>query len=70
MTKAKDDLFEKIEARMDKLETQLKAQEHISDPASVHDTIRDLTKFWSVLDDENKDYIHFAQDALREQRKW
>ena len=69
-TQAKTNLMEKIEKRMDRLETQLKAQEHITNPAAVRTTIKSITKFWAVMEDEDKDYVHFAQDALEEQREW
>lgn len=61
---------EKIETRMKTLEMQLNANIHLSAKESVLATIYSITKFWSVLNEEDRDYIQCAQDAVESRRKW
>ena len=63
-------LLEKIETRLNHLEELLKGQAHIDRPEYVKDVISWVSKFWSVLSEEDKDYIHGAQYALEEKREW
>lgn len=66
----KIDLMEKIELRMQKLESQMKSQTHISDPETVAETIMSITKFWSVMNEEDQDYVDCARYALEDGREW
>lgn len=66
----KTDLMEKIELRMQKLEGQMKSQTHISDPEAVAETIMSITKFWSVMNEEDQDYVECARYALEDGREW
>jgi len=36
----------------------------------VEEHIQTITKFWSVLNDEDKDYIHGARYAIEEKMEW
>jgi hypothetical protein len=48
----------------------MEGNEHLSDPLKVKRIIVSVRKFWSVLNDEDRDYIHAATDATEEKRKW
>ncbi|KIN75683.1 hypothetical protein [Sulfitobacter mediterraneus] len=63
-------IHDKIERRLDALEFALKNQEHISEPDKVLEIIASITKFWTVLGDEDRDYVNAARFALEEQRPW
>jgi hypothetical protein len=70
LSKFKNDLMEKIESRMQKLEEQLKSQAHISDPDGVMETIVSITKFWNVINEDDRDYIGCARYALENSIEW
>ena len=55
---------------MDELQEMMEKELHLSDPAGVQEKIASVNKFWSVLSDEDKDYIHGAQYALEEKSRW
>jgi hypothetical protein len=63
-------LREKINNKMDHLQTLMEGQAHIDRPEYVKDVISWVSKFWSVLSEEDKDYIHGAQYALEEKMEW
>jgi len=55
-------LREKITQRMDDLQRM--------NPDKVAIQISSVSKYWSVLDDEDRDYIHGARHALEEKTEW
>ena len=61
---------DKIKARMDQLQEMMEANRHLEKQFEVHAQIDSVTKFWSVLSDEDKDYIHACRHALEYQSKW
>lgn len=63
-------VLEKIETRMDALEAALKAGRHLSEPDEVTDLIYSISKFWSVLDDEQRDFLNAARYAVEEEIPW
>jgi len=48
----------------------LKQQEHISEPDKVLEIIASITKFWSVLSDDDRDYVNAARYVLEEKLPW
>lgn len=64
------DLKDKINKRMDALQNMMESNFHLKDPKAVNLQIDSVSKFWSVLSDEDKDYIHCSRDALTEQTEW
>ena len=63
-------LESKIKTRMDHLERLMDSNAHIDRPEYTLEVIRSVTKFWSVLNEEDKDYLQCAEDALHEGRVW
>ena len=63
-------LREKITQRMDDLQRMMENNEHLSNPDKVEIQISSVSKFWSALDDEDRDYIHGARHALEEKTEW
>ncbi len=63
-------IHDKIEKRLDALEAALRQQRHISDPEPVLDIIASVSKFWTILKDEDRDYVNAARFALVEKRPW
>jgi len=64
------DLRQKISNKMDHLQTLMESNAHLDRPEYVTDVIDWVSKFWSVLSDEDKDYIHCARDALENKTDW
>lgn len=63
-------LRDKINARMDELQKLMEANEHLSNPDKVELLIGSVSKFWSALSEEDRDYIHGARYALEEKMEW
>ena len=61
---------DKIKSRMDHLQELMEGQEHIDRPEYVEGIIQSVIKFWSVLSDEDKDYITCSRYALEEKSQW
>jgi len=61
---------DKIKARMDQLQEMMESNKHLEKQYEVDDHISSITKFWSVLSDEDKDYIHACRHALEYQSRW
>jgi len=61
---------DKINERMDQLQEMMESQKHLQQQEEVADHISSVSKFWSALSDEDRDYIHAARHALEEQMLW
>lgn len=59
-----------INHRMNILQHWMESNYHLSKPDVVLEHIDTITKFWSVMNDEDKDYIHGAQYAIEQKMKW
>lgn len=61
---------DKIKQRMDILQGWMEENYHLKRPEVVEEHIQSVSKFWSVLSDEDKDYIHGCRYAIEEQMEW
>ena len=61
---------QRIEDRLNLLESMLTSQRHISDPDFAFETIATVSKFYSVLTEEQRDFINAARWAIEEQKEW
>jgi hypothetical protein len=64
------DLRKKITSRMDELEDLMNENTHISEPERVDEMISSVSKFWSVLSEEDRDYLQAARWAMEEKQIW
>jgi len=64
------ELQDKIKQRMDILQMWMEENYHMRRPDVVEEHIQTITKFWSVMTDEDKDYIHGAQYAIEQKTMW
>lgn len=64
------DLKDKINTRLTELERLMSSQTHLTNPDIVLECINSITKFWSVLSDEDKDYVDSAKYALDAKLDW
>ena len=63
-------LRDKLDARMDKLQSMMESNTHLTDPLSVHEHIGTITFAWTVLSEEDRDYVQGCQYAIEEQTEW
>ena len=57
-------LKNKINKRMDKLQDWMEQDYHLSKPDVVYEHTLSVSKFWSVLSEEDRDYIQGVQFAI------
>ena len=59
-----------INNRMNIVQHWMEGNYHLRHPDEVRDMIAQVSKFWSVLSEEDKDYIEGARYAIDEQIEW
>ena len=63
----------KIQTRLDALEAQLKAGEHLRSAEgviTVLTTISSTSMFWRAMTDEERDFVHAARLAVEDELEW
>lgn len=63
-------IHEKINQRMNVLQHWMETNYHLTRPEVVEEHIQTITKFWSVMTEEDKDYIDGARYAIEEKLEW
>lgn len=63
-------LKDKISERMDALEDMMNMNLHLNNQEMVYEQIQTVSKFWSVLTEEDRDYIEACRWALEEKQVW
>lgn len=63
-------LREKINLRMDILQHWMESNYHLTNAEEVAAHCLDLGKFWSVLSEEDREYIQCAQHAIEDKMEW
>jgi hypothetical protein len=61
---------DKINQRMDILQGWMEQNYHLRRPEVVEEHIQTVTKFWSVLSEEDRDYIDGCRYAIEEKMEW
>ena len=61
---------QRIEERLNLLESMLSAQKHLSDPDDVLEMIASVSKFYSVLTEEQREFVQAARLAVEERKDW
>ena len=61
---------DKINSRMDQLQEWMESNYHLENPQEVEDHIQTVSKFWSALSEEDRDYIHGARYAIENKMTW
>jgi hypothetical protein len=60
----------KIKQRMDILQGWMEENYHLRRPKVVEEHIQTVSKFWSVLQEEDKDYIEGCRFAIENKSDW
>ena len=55
---------------MDELQAMMENNFHLENPTAVSMHLESVSKFWSVLSEEDRDYIHGCQYAIEEKVEW
>jgi len=63
-------LDKKVEERMDLLQMQMESNLHLVNENQVLSTVYSITKFWSILSEEDRDYVQAAHDAIHSKSRW
>ena len=63
-------LRDKLDRRMDELQMCMEANFHLTAPMTVSLLIDKITFAWSVLSEEDRDYVQAAQHAIEEGTPW
>ena len=63
-------LRQRINIKMNVLQHWMETNYHLVEKKRVLEHTLSISKFWSVLSEEDKDYVQVAQDAIEEKRKW
>jgi len=63
-------LTKKIEERLKELEDLMDNNIHLEDRLQVEQLIQSITKFWSVLEEGDRDYLEAARYACEWQKVW
>ena len=60
----------KIKERMDQLQEWMESNYHLENPEAVEVLIDSVSKFWSVLQEEDMDYIQGCRFAIENKMAW
>lgn len=61
---------DRIQKRIDVVEFMMKNNIHMIDAKGVMEYLLTVTKFWSVLSEEDRDYLQACQSSIEEQWEW
>lgn len=63
----------KVQTRLDALEAQLKAAEHLRSVEGVITVLTSIasgSKFWRAMTDEKRDFVNAAKTAVDDELEW
>tara|TARA_B100001142_G_scaffold322597_1_gene371125 strand:- start:1541 stop:1747 length:207 start_codon:yes stop_codon:yes gene_type:complete len=63
-------LREKIDNRMDQLQSWMESNYHLENAQEVYDHTLTISKFWSVMSEEDREYVQMAQNACEDKQVW
>jgi len=63
-------LREKIQSRLDELESLMQTQTHLENPELVTEKLESVIKFWSVLSESDREFCGSARLAIELQIKF
>lgn len=61
---------DKINEELDKLETMLTSQQHLTSPETVGVQLEALSIYFHLMSDEDRDYVNCARIALEDKIEW
>lgn len=64
------DLKERIQHRLDQIEMLMYEDYHLKNPDEVYNQTLQVSKFWSILSEEDRDFIQGVQSSIEEGWSW
>lgn len=61
---------ELIDTKLNRLERSLLNQEHLKNPAEFLGQLASLSKYFHLMSEDDRDYLHCAKEAFEEQVEW
>ena len=61
---------DKINEQLDKLETMLTSQQHLTSPETVGAQLEALSMYFHLMSDDDRDYVNCARIALEDKIEW
>jgi hypothetical protein len=61
---------ERIQTRLDELASLLESQAHIHAPELVTEKLESVTKFWSALSEEEREYVASVRFVITKKLIW
>jgi hypothetical protein len=65
-----DTLRDKLNERLDRLQEMMESNYHLEHPEEAYDLTLKISFAWSVLSEEDREYVQCAQDAIDEGWEW
>lgn len=66
----KEEVEKRINDKMDQLQVMMESDLHLSAKSKVEDHVYDLLKYWSKLNESDREYIEFCQYAIENDLQW
>ena len=63
-------LRDKLNERLDLLQKMMESNEHLTNPEEAYALTMKISFAWSVLSEEDREYVQCAQDAITEGWEW
>ena len=64
------DLKERIQYRLDQIEMLMYQNYHLKNPDEVMLQTLNVSKFWSILSEEDRDFVQGVQSSIEEGWSW
>lgn len=64
------ELRNKISSRLDEIEDLMNSNSHLVNPDDLNEKVSNVSKFWSALSEEDRDFIQGVRWAIEEKVKW
>lgn len=64
------DLKERIQHRLDQIEMLMYQNYHLKNPDEVMLQTLNVSKFWSILSEEDRDFVQGVQSSIEEGWSW
>ena len=61
---------DKVTARIDSLQEMMESNTHLESPDEAVSLLYRITPFWSILSEEDRDYVQAAQGAIEDKTRW
>ena len=63
-------LQDKITLIMDQIQEMMESNYHLKDVDAVQEAVDKVSLYWAHMNDEDKDYVHCAREAVEEKIEW